>query len=137
MFMTEIKSLFTREKISGALRSLLLLTVSFAVIYGFLLLGDLLSRWIPFPRSLLAMLLLFLTLELRIIRLEWLQPSGRLILTYMALFFIPPAVGIVEYGDLVMNNLGIIALNVFLGIFLIIAVVGHTFQFINARSERK
>ena len=129
--------IFTREKIKYFLRYTFFLMVSFAIIYGFLLSGRYLSRWIPLPGSLIGLLSLFLALECRIIKLEWLQPSGRLILFFMALFFIPAAVGIVQYRDFVMDNAVIITVTVVLGIIVNIAAVGYTFEYLARKKEHK
>ena len=56
---------------------------------------------------------------------------------YMALFFIPAAVGIVQYRDFVMDNAVIITVTVVLGIIVNIATVGYTFEYLARKKEQK
>lgn len=100
------------------------------IIYGMLLLGKMISSILPFsfPGSIIGLLILFLSLQTKIIKLEWLNPIGPIILTYMALFFIPPAVGVLRYQDIVLSNFWIIIFNSLVGLALIILVVGRLYQ---------
>ncbi len=109
--------------------------LSFAIILGFLSAGRSISAILPFtfPGSIIGLILLYLCLITGLIRLSWLQPSGNIILGVMAMFFIPAAVGIVQYADLVLSNIWVIAFNVVLGIAVIILVIGHIFQFLDGR----
>lgn len=52
---------------------------------------------ITFPSALLAMLVMFILLITGIVKESWLAPACQPILKYMALFFIPAGVGLVEH----------------------------------------
>lgn len=77
------------------------IATSFAVLVGAAWLGRAviaLTHW-PLPSSLIGMLGLFGLLATGVVKLSWVEPAARLLLGTMALFFVPPAVGIVEHLD--------------------------------------
>ena len=106
---------------------------SFLIILACLAVGKWISSLLPFafPGSILGMLILFLLLNFQLVRMHWIEPSASLLLRHMALLFIPVAVGLLAYLDTVMASLGVILLNVVLGISLILLVVGRLYQRMN------
>jgi Putative effector of murein hydrolase LrgA len=106
---------------------------SFLIILACLAVGKWISSLLPFafPGSILGMLILFLLLNFQLVRMHWIEPSASLLLRHMALLFIPVAVGLLAYLDTVMASLGVIMLNVVLGISLILLVVGRLYQRMN------
>ena len=72
---------------------------SLVILYIILLLGNLISHYIPLgiPGSIWGLLLLFLGLTTRIIRLEWIYLGSSLLIRYMAVLFVPVSVGIIKY----------------------------------------
>ena len=116
------------------IRLLLSYLGSFAIILAALALGKGIAALLPFafPGSILGMLLLFLLLNFQLIKLHWVLPAGGLLLRHMALLFVPVAVGLLAYLDVVMHSWLAILLNVFLGIAPILLVVGRLYQRMNA-----
>lgn len=55
---------------------------------------------LPIPGSVLGMLLLFLLLSLGMVREEWLQDGAAILTKHLAFFFIPIAVGLMQWGGL-------------------------------------
>lgn len=55
---------------------------------------------VPIPGALLGMALLFFALQYKIMRLEWVEDGADLLIRDLLLFFIPPAVGIMQYTNL-------------------------------------
>ncbi|CQR46366.1 Antiholin-like protein LrgA [Paraliobacillus sp. PM-2] len=55
---------------------------------------------IPLPASMIGLVLLFLALFLRIIKLEWVEQGANWLMAELLLFFIPSAVGIVNYNEI-------------------------------------
>ncbi|MBS6028256.1 MAG: CidA/LrgA family protein [Negativicoccus succinicivorans] len=55
---------------------------------------------LPVPGALLGMALLFFALQYKIVRLEWVEDGADLLIRDLLLFFIPPAVGIMQYTNL-------------------------------------
>lgn len=82
--------------------SIIILQVLF--IHVFLFLGAALKQFIPIsipiPASMFGLILLFLALCFKIVKLEWVEKGGNWLLAELLLFFIPSAVGIVNYDDI-------------------------------------
>ena len=101
------------------------------VIYTlYYLLGNLISHYIPLgiPGSIWGLLLLFLGLTTRIIRLEWIYLGSSLLIRYMAVLFVPVSVGIIKYYDLLVSQWKILLIPNILSTFLtlfIIAFLGN------------
>lgn len=121
------------------LKKLLWIAVSFLIIYACLFAGKQIASLLPFvfPGSIIGLMLLFLCLEFRIIRLEWIMPSGSLFLKYMALLFMPSAIGIITYLNEVYSSMVLIIFNMVSGIALILLVVGRLFQHMSETPEER
>ncbi|MBE4911639.1 MULTISPECIES: CidA/LrgA family protein [Haemophilus] len=103
---------------------------SIVILYIILLLGNLISHYIPvgIPGSIWGLLLLFLGLTTRIIRLEWIYLGSSLLIRYMAVLFVPVSVGIIKYYDLLVSQWKILLIPNILSTFLtlfIIAFLGN------------
>jgi holin-like protein len=80
------------------------------------------------PGSIWGLLLLFLGLTTRIIRLEWIYLGSSLLIRYMAVLFVPVSVGIIKYYDLLVSQWKILLIPNILSTFLtlfIIAFLGN------------
>jgi len=78
----------------------------------FYILGELLSRLIRFalpsifiPGTILGMILLVVALCRKWVKLEHVEDVGNFLTSNMAFFFIPAAVGVMEYFDLLKTDL--------------------------------
>ncbi|MCU9615065.1 CidA/LrgA family protein [Caldibacillus lycopersici] len=73
---------------------------------AFIYLISILGEWVqsllklPIPGSIVGLLLLFLLLSCKVIPEKWIHTGANFLLTYMALFFIPATVGVMNYLDL-------------------------------------
>lgn len=105
----------------------------FLVILACLQAGKAVAALLPFrfPDSILGLLFLFVLLNLQLVKLHWIEKGASLLLKHMALLFIPVAVGLLGYIDIFMNAIGVIALNIFAGLCLILLIVGKLFQRMN------
>ena len=124
---------------TACLKKILWLIISFLIIYACLFLGKQIAALLPFvfPGSIIGLMILFLCLEFRIIRLEWIMPSGSLFLKYMALLFMPSAIGIITYLNEVYSSIVLIIFNMVSGIALILLVVGRLFQHLSETPEER
>lgn len=63
--------------------------------------GNFIARWlnIPVPGNVIGMLLLLGLLSTRVLRPEWIENGGGLLLKHLAFFFIPITVGLMELAD--------------------------------------
>lgn len=72
------------------------------LIYLFLLLAIALKALlpIPLPTTIIGIGLLLLALHFKLVKLTWIEQGGRFLMAQLLLFFIPSAVGIVNYEEL-------------------------------------
>lgn len=102
----------------------------FAVLLSFQLLGELAVRGLhwPVPGNVIGMALLLAALILGLVRLEWVTEAAELLLTHMALLFVPVGVGVMLYFDVIAREwLPILAATI-LSTFVVMAVTGHVAQ---------
>ncbi len=80
---------------------LFIIFVQIMIINIFLFLGILIKSVInvPIPASMIGLILLFISLKLKIVKLKWVEKGGNWLLAELLLFFIPSAVGIVNYNE--------------------------------------
>jgi len=120
-------------------KSLLLIYVrGFLIIFVFLFVGKAISSLLPivFPGSIIGLILLFLGLTTRFIKIDWVLVSANFTLKYMVILFIPLAVGLINYLDLLFSNWVVILFSTFFSSFLILFSVGHLFQYLNKKRGR-
>ncbi len=78
----------------------------FALIVLYFLAGELIAETLfaairfPMPGSVVGMVLLTASLRLGLVKADALKPPSQLLLRYMSLFFVPPAVGLMLYFEL-------------------------------------
>lgn len=110
----------------------------FIIILLFLVVGNVISAMLPmvFPGSIIGLILLFLGLTTRLIKIDWVMPSANFILKYMVILFIPLAVGLLNYFDLLLDNWLVILFSTFFSSFLILFSVGHLFQLLNKKVNK-
>jgi holin-like protein len=79
---------------------LIILQVLF--IHIFLFLGAAAKAFIPLPipASMFGLAILFLALCLKIVKLEWVEKGANWLMAELLLFFVPSAVGIVNYDEI-------------------------------------
>lgn len=77
-----------------------------AIIFGFYATGEVLSSGLglPFPGSVVGMLLLLGALLTGILRIEWVEEEAEFLVRNMSVMFIPPGVGIVTYLGLMRSQ---------------------------------
>lgn len=111
----------------------------FLWILGFSFLGEVLHAWIPapIPASIYGMVLLFLALQLKIVKLEWVKDTGGLLVGIMSVMFVCPAVGILMCWDIVSENLLAIAAVIAVSFVLTFFVSGKVTQLILKKAGEK
>ncbi|GLG01687.1 holin-like protein CidA [Alicyclobacillus hesperidum subsp. aegles] len=82
------------------------LILQIAVLYGLADIGGLISKLLhtPIPGSIFGLIILFLLLQFRVLRLDWIARGGDLLIREMLLFFVPSSVGIMTYGHLMLHE---------------------------------
>jgi len=109
----------------------------FLLILLFLGIGKFISAYlpIPFPASIIGLVLLFIALSTSLVKIEWIMMSGHFILKYMALLFIPIGVGLLNYFDLIISHWLVILFSLLFTTLFIMFVVGHFYQYLNKKEE--
>jgi len=100
----------------------------FAILVGLQLLGTLLVEQLglPIPGNVIGMLLLFAALRMNLVRLEWVRDAAQLLLSHMALLFVPAGVGVMVYFDLIVMEWLPIVVATLVSTFVVMAVTGWT-----------
>lgn len=110
-----------------------------AVLILFTLAMNALAQWLhlPIPGTILGIIVLFLLLKFNIVKLDWIEAGASWLLAELLLFFIPAAVGIMEYIPMLKND-GIRILIVILSSTVIVMVSsGLIATRISKRKERQ
>lgn len=87
------------------------------------------------PGSILGIGVLFLLLQTKVIKLEWIDIGAKWLLAEMLLFFIPPAVGIIQYQDLIKSSGFRILFAVAASILIVMIAAGLTAERLAKRKE--
>ena len=109
----------------------------FAIIVLFSLLGDLCHALLPFPipAAIYGLILLFLAFCLKILRLEDVKETGKFLVSILPLLFVVPAVGLMEYWDLIRENLLQILILIAVTTAIIFGVSGLLTKFFRKEDE--
>lgn len=111
----------------------------FCIILAFSFTGEVLNRLIPLPvpASIYGLVLLFLTLEFKIIKVEHIKEVSKFLLGIMSIFFVPSSVGFINALPL-MKKYGIqFALIGIVSTFIVFGVTGRITQQLMKIRNRK
>lgn len=80
---------------------------SFAIVFAFYELGNFIAPYIPFPLpgSICGMLFLLLALCSKVLKVEWVEPCSNVFFKYLAFFFVPSGVALINSLDLISENI--------------------------------
>lgn len=91
---------------------------------------------IPLPASMIGLGFLLLALFTGIVKLKWIEKGANFLLAELLLFFIPSAVGIVNYDE-IMSFQGLeLVLIIAASTFIVMAVTAYTADFIQKKQSR-
>ncbi len=102
----------------------------FAVLYAALCLARFINPYIGnfLPSSILGMLIILLLLQSKIIPPNWVINSSKLIIRWMALFFVPISVALINHFDLLISALPALIVTCAIGTTILIPIVGRAYQ---------
>lgn len=110
----------------------------------FSLIGELISFLIRtiipaifIPGSLIGMILLFVFLSTKIIKLEMIDSVGNFFVNNMAFFFIPAAVSVMNYFDVLKSNIVKIIIVCFLSFIITFTAIALSVKFTLLIQEKK
>lgn len=110
----------------------------FLIILGFTLLGEALQRIVPLPipASVYGIVLLFLALCFKLIRLEQVKEAGGFLTSILPVLFVAPAVGILENWSLIRDALVPMVLLVLASTVLTFGISGCIAQAVMGKEEK-
>ena len=121
------------------LKTSLIATLQIMALFAFAKLMNVLAAFLHLriPGTILGILFIFLLLHFNIIKLKWIELGAVWLLGELLLFFIPSAVGVIDYGTLLSQSGTSIVLVVLLSTFVVMLSTGIMTQMIAKRKERK
>lgn len=121
------------------MRNMIKGTVQVAALMAFTLLMNKLAGLLhlPIPGSILGIIVLFILLETRIVRLEWIDIGASWLLAELLLFFIPAAVGVMKYIPMLESDGVRILIVVIFSTFIVMASSGLLASRIAKQRERR
>jgi len=110
----------------------------YAIILMVTYLGEIISKSInfPFPGPVIGMLILFILLERKLINVEFVENGANNILLNLAIFFIPPGVGLISALDLLNGNVLKIVITMMITTIITMGTTGLTVQYLINRREK-
>lgn len=102
------------------------LVLGLGILLALQFIGELVSlRFsLPIPGNVLGMALLLVLLSLGVVRVEWIEDAVELLLSHLALFFVPAGVGVMVYFDLIRREWLPITVGTVVSTFVVMAVTG-------------
>lgn len=112
------------------------------IILGIWAIGEYISSFlqniITIPGSIIGMILLFLGLQFKIIKLEDISYIGDLFLNNMAIFFVPAGVALIKSLDLISSNIFVLIMTIFFSTIAVMYTTGFVVQkMINKRNKEE
>ncbi|QDQ01555.1 CidA/LrgA family protein [Lysinibacillus fusiformis] len=92
---------------------------------------------LPLPGSVIGLLLLALSLNFKIIKVEYIQDGAGFLIGILTLFFIPATVGVIDYPELWSKTGLLIILAVIASTLVSIYITGLLCQFIEKKEAAK
>lgn len=110
-------------------------------IFLFSLLGEMLSAiilpYIAIPGSVIGMVLLFLALHFKMIKVEQVEEAGTWLTDNMGIFFVPAGVGLISNFDILADSWLQLVIIMVVTTILMMIFVGKIVQSIKRRTEAK
>ena len=111
----------------------------FMLIFTINYVGILLSKilHLPLPGTIASLLLLFLMLQFKVLKLEKIENAGNFLLLNMTIFFMPHTVKIIDSYELLEKDLFKIIVIIIVSTFLTMGITGKVVQLMIDFKERK
>lgn len=112
--------------------------ISLGIILLFSLLGEILKAIIPLPipASIYGMVLLFLALQFKIVKVEKINTVAQYLISIMLIFFIMPAVSIMDSFSSLTENLIPILVAIIVPTILVVIITGIVTQSVEKLSAK-
>ncbi len=111
--------------------------IQFLIIIAFSFLGELLHFCLPLPipASIYGIVLLFVALELKLIKVKDIRETSSFLIAVMPVMFIPAAVGLIDSYKSIGNSWFAYIIVTVLSTFIVMGVSGYITQFVIRRHK--
>src|SRR5699024_7373017 len=92
---------------------------------------------VPIPGSIIALVLLFISLTFKIIPEKWIENGATFLLSILMLLFVPTMVGVINHPSLLSVEGALLVLTVLLSTIVSMAIAGKTGQFLEKRTYNR
>lgn len=88
------------------MKKLLNIILQIGLLFAFSIIGNGISSYLhlPISGSIIGIFLVLLCLKCKMIKLKWIEDGANWLLAILLLFFIPSAVGIIQYKDVIQSS---------------------------------
>lgn len=86
--------------------------------------SSLLSNFIAIPGSIVGIIILFLLLQLGIIKIGAVEDISNFLLDNMAIFFVPAGVSLIQSLDIISSNIIVLSITILISTILVMYVTG-------------
>lgn len=123
----------------GKIKNLSIIVLQVAVLFFISLAMNFLAKWLhlPIPGTILGIIVLFILLKMNVIKLSWIEQGANWLLAELLLFFIPAAVGVMNYMSLLEHDGVRILLVVISSTVVVMASSGLVATRISKRKEHR
>lgn len=112
-----------------------------AIILGIWAVGEYISaaisKIILVPGSIIGMILLFLMLQFKIIKIEKIENVSNFFLDNMALFFVPAGVSLIKSMDIIKENIILLIVAIFVTTVVVMWSTGIVVEVMMKRKEKR
>ncbi len=111
----------------------------FAIIIALCLAGEVLSNVIPFPipATIIALVLLFVLLKTKLLKLQFVEDAGDMLIRYMPILFVPAGVRLVEDFGYISSIWFQLLLLSFVSTILVFIITLYTVKFVLKLQNRR
>ena len=88
---------------------------------------------LPLPASIIGLVLLFICLQFKWIKVDYIKDGANFLIGFMTLFFIPPIVGIIDYPELISVSGSLLVASVIISTLFVLLTTSMICQWIEKK----
>ena len=117
----------------------IVIVLQIILLCGISVLGNMVSQvfHLNIPGNILGLGFLFLLMEGKILSLNWIEEGADFLIAQMLLFFIPSAIGVIQFQKLLLNQLAGLSAVIVGSTLIVVIVVGILTEIIIRCNERR
>lgn len=105
---------------------------AFLVVFGCVFLGEVFIdlTGLPLPPSVIGLLILFGALQTGVVKLETVQTLAKTMLDYLVLLVVPACISIMQYLDVIRDDLWVLIGATTISTFLVLMATGKSYEWL-------